>query len=297
MVQCKCKTDDGSICKHPANPKSSHGYCTQHNKPKHAKMRCVSLARPTIGYKSPAKRPSSPRPSSVKKSAKKSKSRSKKSAKKSKSRSKKSAKKSKSRSKKSAKKSKSRSKKSAKKSKSRSKKSAKKSAKKSKSRSKKSKSLSKKSAKKSIKKSAKKSRSKKSGKKTTKMRRYRMDGGASAPAAAGPRIRVGVRNMAGSEDDYDFPAGATVKDLMHRATDEKFLGDTTCFQKLRVTDMKNMEAGALPCNTPLVDSGEYNILQLSFEPGNLLRTYGPEQNKVRYFSPPDANGEPIPFDC
>jgi len=96
MVHCKCKTDDGSMCKRPANPKSSHGYCTQHNKPKHAKMRCVSLARKSIGYKSPAKRPSCPRP--AKKSAKKSKSRSK-SVKKSKSRSK-SAKKSKSPSKK-----------------------------------------------------------------------------------------------------------------------------------------------------------------------------------------------------
>lgn len=91
MVHCNCKTDDGSMCKRPANPKSSHGYCTQHNKSKHAKMRCVSLARKSVGYKSPAKRPSFPRP--AKKSAKKSKSRSK-------SRSKKSAKKSKSPSKK-----------------------------------------------------------------------------------------------------------------------------------------------------------------------------------------------------
>ena len=340
MVQCKCKTDDGSKCKHPANPKSSHGYCTQHNKTKHAKMRCVSLARPTIGYKSPAKRPSSPRPlkksgskkstkkprvqksakksksrskksksrskKSAKKSAKKSrsKSRSKKSAKKSKSRSKKSAKKSKSRSKKSAKKSKSRSKKSAKKSKSRSKKSAKKS--RSKKSAKKSKSRSKKSAKKSKSRSKKsKSRSKKSGKKAGKMRRYRMDGGASpAAAAVGPRIHVKVQNMAGRQDEYDFPAGATVKDLMRRAAHEKFLGDPTCFEKLRITDMNNMDAGILDCNTALVDAGEvgvgeYNIFQVTFEPGNLLRIYGPAQDQVRYFSPPgdSGNGQPIPFDC
>jgi hypothetical protein len=59
MPQCKCKTNDGSRCKKNANPNSSHRYCTQHEK--HDKMRCVSLARPSIGYKSPKKRPTSPR--------------------------------------------------------------------------------------------------------------------------------------------------------------------------------------------------------------------------------------------
>jgi hypothetical protein len=129
------------------------------------------------------------------------------------------------------------------------------------------------------------------------MRRYRMDGGASSAAAAGPRIHVKVQNMAGRQDEYDFPAGATVKDLMRRAADEKFLGDPTCFQKLRITDMNNMEAGILHCNTALVDAGEYNIFQVTFEPGNLLRTYY-GQGQVQYFSPPDSeNGQPIPFDC
>ena len=137
------------------------------------------------------------------------------------------------------------------------------------------------------------------------MRRYRMDGGASpAAAAVGPRIHVKVQNMAGRQDEYDFPAGATVKDLMRRAAHEKFLGDPTCFEKLRITDMNNMDAGILDCNTALVDAGEvgvgeYNIFQVTFEPGNLLRIYGPAQDQVRYFSPPgdSGNGQPIPFDC
>uniref|UniRef100_A0A6C0KH70 Uncharacterized protein n=1 Tax=viral metagenome TaxID=1070528 RepID=A0A6C0KH70_9ZZZZ len=73
MVHCKCKTNDGSLCKHPRNPSSDHGYCTQHHKKD--KMRCVSLARKSIGYNSPKKRPTFPRGSkrkSAKKSAKKS---------------------------------------------------------------------------------------------------------------------------------------------------------------------------------------------------------------------------------
>ena len=117
-----------------------------------------------------------------------------------------------------------------------------------------------------------------------------MDGGASAAAAAGPRISVDVRDIAGKTVSYDFPAGATVKDLMHRATDEQFLGDTTSFQKLRVVDMSNMDAGALPCNTPLKDKEEYNIQQLNYEPGTLLRIYGPAQNQVQYFN---ADGSPL----
>ena len=32
MVQCKCKTNDGSRCKRPANPKSDLTFCSQHNK-------------------------------------------------------------------------------------------------------------------------------------------------------------------------------------------------------------------------------------------------------------------------
>ncbi len=71
MVQCKCKTNDGSRCKNVANPASAHSFCTLHHKKD--KMRCVSLARKTIGYSSPKKRPSSPRPKkSPKKSARKS---------------------------------------------------------------------------------------------------------------------------------------------------------------------------------------------------------------------------------
>lgn len=80
MVQCHCKTNDGTRCKNVANPKSSHKYCTTHHK--NDKMRCVSLARPSVGHRSPKHRPTSPR---AKKSAKKS---MKKSAKKSKSASK-----------------------------------------------------------------------------------------------------------------------------------------------------------------------------------------------------------------
>lgn len=61
MVQCKCKTNDGSRCKNVANPDSEHKFCTIHHK--NDKMRCVSLSRKSIGYRSPKKRPSSPRPS------------------------------------------------------------------------------------------------------------------------------------------------------------------------------------------------------------------------------------------
>jgi hypothetical protein len=61
MPQCRCKTNDGSRCKHNANPNSSHHYCTQHDK--YDKMRCVSLARKSIGYRSPKHRPTSPRAS------------------------------------------------------------------------------------------------------------------------------------------------------------------------------------------------------------------------------------------
>ena len=64
MVQCKCKTNDGSRCKNVANPDSEYKFCTiHHNKDK---MRCVSLSRKSIGYRSPKVRPSSPRPSSKK---------------------------------------------------------------------------------------------------------------------------------------------------------------------------------------------------------------------------------------
>ena len=81
MTQCNCKTNDGSRCKNVANPKSTHGYCTIHNKKD--KMRCVSLARKSIGYRSPKTKPTHPRKSKSKsrsksksKSAKKSKSKS-----------------------------------------------------------------------------------------------------------------------------------------------------------------------------------------------------------------------------
>lgn len=58
MTQCKCKTDDGSRCKRDAEPNSKHGYCWQHNSSQHSKMRCVSLARKSIGFHSPKRRPS-----------------------------------------------------------------------------------------------------------------------------------------------------------------------------------------------------------------------------------------------
>ena len=58
MVQCKCKTDDGSRCKRSADSQSKNGYCWQHNSSSHSKMRCVSLARKSVGYASPKKRPS-----------------------------------------------------------------------------------------------------------------------------------------------------------------------------------------------------------------------------------------------
>lgn len=58
MVQCKCKTDDGSRCKRTADPNSRYGFCWQHSSSSHSKMRCVSLARKSIGYASPKHRPS-----------------------------------------------------------------------------------------------------------------------------------------------------------------------------------------------------------------------------------------------
>lgn len=61
MPQCKCKTNDGSRCKRSSNPDSEYGFCTQHHS--HDKMRCVSLARKSIGYFSPKTQPSYPRPS------------------------------------------------------------------------------------------------------------------------------------------------------------------------------------------------------------------------------------------
>jgi len=75
MVHCKCKTNDGSKCKNVANPDSSHGYCTMHHKKD--KMRCVSLARKSVGYHSPKRRPTFPRKSSksARKSSRRSKSR------------------------------------------------------------------------------------------------------------------------------------------------------------------------------------------------------------------------------
>ena len=62
MPQCKCKTNEGSRCKRRSNPDSAHGFCTQHHTSD--KMRCVSLARPSVGYFSPKRRPTFPRPSS-----------------------------------------------------------------------------------------------------------------------------------------------------------------------------------------------------------------------------------------
>jgi hypothetical protein len=62
MAHCKCKTNKGTYCKHPSNPNSTRGYCSQHDA---KKKRSVSRARP-----------------SPKSRSKKSKSRSKKSSKK-----------------------------------------------------------------------------------------------------------------------------------------------------------------------------------------------------------------------
>lgn len=33
MAHCKCKTNKGTRCKHPSNPNSTRGYCSQHDKP------------------------------------------------------------------------------------------------------------------------------------------------------------------------------------------------------------------------------------------------------------------------
>ena len=119
-----------------------------------------------------------------------------------------------------------------------------------------------------------------------------MDGGASAAAAAGSIIRVNVMNLAGHEEVYDFHAGATVADLMQRAVTDKFLGETTSLGKLRVNEKVNGDWNIVPLarSTPLNDGGEYNILQISYQPGNLLRIYGPAQGQVQYFNPPDEHG-------
>lgn len=33
MAHCNCKTNKGTRCKHPSNPNSTRGYCSQHDKP------------------------------------------------------------------------------------------------------------------------------------------------------------------------------------------------------------------------------------------------------------------------
>ena len=305
MVQCKCKTDDGSRCKRSANTESSHGFCHQHNKPVHSKMRCISLARPGIGYKSPAKRPSSPRPLKSKSAKKTTKSRSKsakKTTKKSKSRSKsakKTTKKSKSRSKsatKMTKKSKSATKmtksatKMTKKSKSHSKSAAKKTTKKSpKSRSK---NLAKKT--KSHSKKSRKSRSKKLHSKKRGLK-YRMNGGAAAAAAG---ITVTVKNLAGGEINYDLPAGAKVSDLIRDVCDGNNLklgdaGSAPREQNIRIMD--NSNGIGLVSGDDLNNGAEYTALYVSYPPGSLLRIYGPAQNQVQYFNPPNENGESTPM--
>ena len=71
MAHCKCKTNKGTRCKHPSNPDSTHGYCSQHDAKK-------KMSR---SKKSAQKAKSRSRKSS-KKSSKNAKSRSKKSAKK-----------------------------------------------------------------------------------------------------------------------------------------------------------------------------------------------------------------------
>ena len=53
MVHCKCKTNDGTRCKHPANPKSKHGYCTQHDKSKKTRSRVRSKSPPKFKMMSP----------------------------------------------------------------------------------------------------------------------------------------------------------------------------------------------------------------------------------------------------
>ena len=72
MVQCKCKTDDGSRCKRTVHENAVHPYCWQHLDTRHSKMRCVSLSRNSIGFRSPKKRPSFPRPAHSPKKARKS---------------------------------------------------------------------------------------------------------------------------------------------------------------------------------------------------------------------------------
>ena len=44
MAHCKCKTNKGTYCKHPSNPNSKRGYCSQHDA---KKKRSVSRARPS----------------------------------------------------------------------------------------------------------------------------------------------------------------------------------------------------------------------------------------------------------
>jgi hypothetical protein len=110
----------------------------------------------------------------------------------------------------------------------------------------------------------------------------------SSAAAAASNINVKVRDLAGNERDFVLQSGATVADLLNRIVDSGFLGDTNA-GRLVLTDMNNMGAGRLARASPLNDDGYYNVMQVSYQPGDLLRIYGPAQNQVQYFNPPDPD--------
>jgi hypothetical protein len=121
------------------------------------------------------------------------------------------------------------------------------------------------------------------------------DGGASAAAAG---ITVTAQNLSGKMIKYDLPAGAKVADLIHKVCDgnDLELGDADSApkeQNIRIMD--NAIGAHLVSSDGLSDGSEYTALYVSYPPGSLLRIYGPAQNQVQYFNPPDANGVATPM--
>jgi hypothetical protein len=119
-----------------------------------------------------------------------------------------------------------------------------------------------------------------------------MNGGASAAAASG--ISVTAKNLAGDEIIYDLPAGAKVSDLLQHVCDgnELRLGDggsAPSQQNIRIMDSSTGER--LASGDDLNNGAEYTALYVAYPPGSLLRIYGPAQNQVQYFNPPNEKGE------
>jgi hypothetical protein len=122
-------------------------------------------------------------------------------------------------------------------------------------------------------------------------------GGGASAAAAG--ITVTVQNASGKMINYDLPAGAKVADIIHKVCDggNVFeLGDADSAPKEQNIRILDHATGArLVSSDDLSDGSEYTALYVSYPPGSLRSIYGPGQNQVQYFNPPDANGVSTPM--